>query len=207
VLDREPFAKELGHDVWAGKLQRWRDYFASSDPVPEGELPLAGLGTAYASTRMFNLRSPFFDHTSYWQNAEGFRPAVLEELAGRLGWPFTPVFAGRVAAGQAARRRTTWVLVAAAWLFGGVALTVSIVGLLGPAWFDLWDDIGGQVGPVMAWVAGLFNDAVEKWLERDPGKDAATAACVVIACAAGYTVVMVIWQHFATKRGARVLRG
>lgn len=207
VQDKEPFEKELAQDIRIGKLQRWRDYFATSDPVPEGQLPLEALGSAYESTQMVNLRSPFFDHTSYWQNAEGFRPAVLEELAGRLGWPFTKVFEDRVLAGQEARARKTRVLVAAAWFFGVVALTVSIVGLLGPAWFDLWDDVGDQVGPVMAWVAGLVNGAVEKWLKRDSGKDAATAACVVIACAAAYTLVMVVWQHFATKRGRRVLSG
>jgi pimeloyl-ACP methyl ester carboxylesterase len=202
--DRKVFGTELAKMVRAGKLRRWRDYFATSDPVPEGKLPLEDLGLDLgASVKMANLRSPFFDHTSYWQNAEGFRPAVLQELAAMLGFG---LFESRVSRGMAARRRWTWVLVGATWLFIGVAITVCVVGLIGPAWFGLWHDVGRHVGSVMASVAGLFNDTVQKWLKRDSGNNAATIASVVIACAAGYLAVMVGWQFFATRRGNRVLR-
>jgi hypothetical protein len=203
--DDEEFRADLEKSVGDGKLRRWRDYYASSDPVPEGELPLEDLGLKLATTaRMWNLRSPFFDHTSYWQNAEGFRPAVLQELGAMLGFG---VFQSRVDRGMAARRRWTWVLVVAAWLSIGVAITVCVVGLLGTAGFGLWDDVGATAGPVVAWIAGLFNHALKKWFEGDAGPNAATAACAVIACAALYTLVMVVWQFFGTRRGNRVLRG
>ena len=204
VPDDIAFRDELLQSVGAGKLRRWRDYFATSDPVPEGKLPIENLATERTTTEMVNLRSPFFDHTSYWQNAEGFRPTVLQELAVMLGFS---VFQSRVSRGMTARRRATWALVLATWLLGGLAVIVCTLGLLGTAGFGLWNDVGGRVGPPAAWVAGRFNDAVQKWLGRDPGRDAATAACVVIACAALYTLVMVVWQFFATRRGNRVLRG
>jgi hypothetical protein len=92
-------------------------------------------------------------------------------------------------------------------VLGCIAVIVCTVGLLGPAWFGFWDNVGGRVGPVAAWVAGLFNDAAEKWLKQDHGNDAATAACVVIACVALYMIFMTVWQHRATKRGNRVLSG
>jgi hypothetical protein len=192
----------------AARVRRWIDFYATSDPVPEGRLPLEDLGLdAAASTEIANRRSPLLDHTTYWQNAEAFRPGVIEELAGHLGWPLTKVFTDRIDAARATRGRSTIVLVVARWALALPAVCVCVAGLVGVRGFAAWDETGMWIGPKLAWAVGQVNDSIAKWLERDPGGDAVTAACVVLAALVIYAGVAAVWGGRATARGRKVFVG
>lgn len=80
--------------VLAGKVPVWRDYVASSDPVPAGALyerppaapdgsrPPGAPGTAhYQAITVRNRRSIVNDHTSYEANLEGFVAPLAIHLA------------------------------------------------------------------------------------------------------------------------------
>jgi hypothetical protein len=88
----------------AGKVTTWRDYVASSDPIPAGALTEnahgstpAGrehpLGDAYRPVGVHNRRSIFLDHTSYADNIEEFVAGLTRDLAeadGTRGLRITP---------------------------------------------------------------------------------------------------------------------
>src|SRR5262249_22075041 len=61
-------------------LETWIDLYASADPVPNGPTmtPVAGVP---ASIRIWNRDSFFADHTTYWENYDGFVLRVARACA------------------------------------------------------------------------------------------------------------------------------
>lgn len=60
-------------------LRQWVDLYSSADPVPNGETRISDTKTTAVSTRqVWNSGSMLSDHTSYWENLDGFvLPLVL----------------------------------------------------------------------------------------------------------------------------------
>jgi hypothetical protein len=73
--------EELGKlrlELGSGRL-KWKDYYASADPVPGGALGDGDL-LPPESTEVVNLRSPIRDHNSYWRNKDEFVTLVSNSL-------------------------------------------------------------------------------------------------------------------------------
>ena len=62
-----------------GGETRWVDYFASADLVPNGPVNDREFSEDVNSVEVYNYRSVFLDHTSYWQNPT-FVASVVYEL-------------------------------------------------------------------------------------------------------------------------------
>lgn len=61
---------------------KWVDLYASADPVPNGPLPKPLLSPRkVTSDKIYNRGSFFNDHTTYWQNTDGFVSTVATEVA------------------------------------------------------------------------------------------------------------------------------
>lgn len=76
--------KELGKDL-SEKVSAWKDIYASADPVPNGPLH-DEVGVAPTAIPVVNFSSFFRDHTTYWQNHDGF-VALLADLLLRFDAP------------------------------------------------------------------------------------------------------------------------
>ena len=74
----------------------WRDYWASHDPAPAGDLNLEEISDGAAnpervrSRMVWNRRSLLGDHGSYFDNDEEFTLSVLREIEAATGWGETP---------------------------------------------------------------------------------------------------------------------
>jgi len=63
-------------------LDRWIDLYASADPVPNGRTRANDDTDAKCkSVKIWNLGSPFADHTAYWDNRDGFVLRVVRVCA------------------------------------------------------------------------------------------------------------------------------
>jgi len=64
------------------KVDRWYDFYASADPVPNGPTRISGAESSKRkSNPISNLGSFFSDHTSYWDNLDGFVLPVVRACA------------------------------------------------------------------------------------------------------------------------------
>jgi hypothetical protein len=95
----------------SGNALRWRDFWATSDPVPDGgfgdgNVEHSPREVLVESTRTTNQRSLATDHTTYEENLEQFVSPLVGELMQLSGW--TDMFANagerRVAADASHRR-------------------------------------------------------------------------------------------------------
>jgi hypothetical protein len=71
------------------KVDRWYDFYASEDPVPNGPTRISEPDSdKRKSKQISNLGSFFADHTSYWANLDGFVLPVLRVCAetGKSSW-------------------------------------------------------------------------------------------------------------------------
>jgi hypothetical protein len=71
------------------KVDRWYDFYASEDPVPNGPTRTSEPESdKRKSKQISNLGSFFADHTSYWDNLDGFVLPVLRVCAetGKSSW-------------------------------------------------------------------------------------------------------------------------
>jgi len=65
-------------------LHRWVDLYASEDPVPNGETrirPQGGANPGIESVPIWNRGSVLTDHTTYWENIDGFVLRVAQVCA------------------------------------------------------------------------------------------------------------------------------
>ena len=164
-------------------LGKWRDVYASQDPVPGGSLinrfaaELRQLEWEVPSQRrIYNTRLTLFDHTSYWQNIEQFvAPLAIDllHLMGKGGH-----YAGeRAALDEASRRRDvrTWWNV----MVLGIGLAAFAASVLwtafGPAhrgaiWAEqarvAWSQGSGFLNHVPPfWNGGFFGQVIsDLWL-------------------------------------------
>ena len=127
------------------QVAHWTDLHASSDPVSEGDLPVAECTRGYSRT-IVNRCSLVHDHVAYWRNAEGFMAAVALEVARVTDGHSNPTRPAALADAERARARAiaairpirlgTSALVVGLWaglqpsLLGGAAIAVAAAGLL-----------------------------------------------------------------------------
>jgi hypothetical protein len=192
IVNDDDLGEELA-EVVEGRLRRWHDYYATSDPVPEGALPLDEVKLeAGRSTRIANRRSPLFDHTSYFGNGEAFRPAVLAELATLLGWRPSGLAMRTIDVTRERRARATLRLLAARLAIGALAVAVVVLPRVHVR-RRAWDDAARWLG-----------DRVSGWLSRSPGRDLLLGAAIALAAALLYRLYAGFWNHSADKRAGRV---
>lgn len=155
---------------------RWRDYFATHDPVPNGSLsnaiPVPGLRSAAVSVR----GSLWADHTAYWSSRADFVPRLLAELARCAQLPMLAVADVPATLAEARRRlrRRLPILSRVRWGDWLVVLTPCLVvaervagavgelrGLLSDLPFDLINKILGGLDAALAWlIRHLFGIAL-----------------------------------------------
>ena len=75
-----PVSRPLG-------LRRWVDLYASADPVPNGRTRT--IEGEHESKPIWNLGSMFADHTTYWDNRDGFVLRVARACAETAESPWT----------------------------------------------------------------------------------------------------------------------
>jgi hypothetical protein len=203
IVQAEQLAADLG--IGPGNVERWYDYYASSDPVPEGPLPVADLGLKVGiSMRIANLRSPIRDHSGYTANGEAFRPAVLAALGDLIGW-MTPPARAVVNNARKRRARTTMQLVSDRIVIGGLVVAWFVMRAFDLA-TDFTDDVAEWLAEAAGWVAAWFSADAEAWLEAPSRRDLVAGVMLVLAAAAVYAVGAWLWGLLATRRAQRILR-
>jgi hypothetical protein len=133
-------AGDLGVDE--RHVAHWTDLHASSDPVSEGDLPVADCTRGFSRT-IVNRCSLLHDHVAYWHNAEGFMAAVALEIARVADGHADPLRPAALAAAEHARARmftllapirlATATLVAGLWLALAPGFLVGAVIAAGAA--------------------------------------------------------------------------
>lgn len=114
-----PVSRPLG-------LRRWVDLYASADPVPNGRTRTIEGG--HESKRIWNLGSLIRDHTTYWDNRDGFVLRVAKVCAETAESPWTNQlpdesdFVDKRAAWRVGFLRAARLISGATWLVLGVAL-------------------------------------------------------------------------------------
>ncbi len=123
------------------RLKRWVDVYASADPVPNGPTRTAGAG-APESVQIWNLDSLFADHTTYWENIDGFVLRAVRICAETASSPWTTALPlETIAVDERAAWRCRFLRIArwstyAIWLFLGAFLWIMYKDRM-PLPFDL----------------------------------------------------------------------
>lgn len=203
IVRDELLAGELAR-ITRGKVARWLDFYATSDPVPEGALPVQRMKLEEASsTRIANRRSPLSDHTSYGANGEAWGPAVLAELAGLVGWTLPKPAWVVVLNARARRARKTRSLVAARYLIGSAAVAAFVL-----PYFDVWRDRSDEARKWLAenaaWLLDLFYTDAGDWVGKEPGRAILAAAALALAGLLLYAP-FAWWWHSRARKRARLL--
>lgn len=149
-------------------LVRWIDLFASADPVPNGETRVVDKARL-TSVQIWNLGSPLSDHTSYWDNVDGFVLRVARECAqtAKCEWrerlPRETPDVDRRAAWRVGLLRLAWWGNALAWLVAFVVLLRKGYAQSLPLPFDLpaWLPPSGQTAARFAFLGAVV--AVAAW--------------------------------------------
>ena len=205
IVRADELADDLG--VGADKLERWLDFYATSDPVPEGALPLEKLElTVASSTRIANYRSPLRDHTCYAQNGEAFRPAVLAELAGLVDWTFRPPAMVVVHNSRERRERKTLALVSDRLALGLGAIAAVVLPYVFDVRRELADDVVDWLGERASWAAQWLGEDAQSRLDTEPGKYIVSAAALVLAACVLYGLGAWLWSLAAQRRARRLLQ-
>jgi hypothetical protein len=171
----EPTARDLRLRRREGRM-RWHNYWASADPVPDGNLPIDG--TPYVTNHEVRNRGSILqDHTTYTENREEFLADVALHLAALADWDaFQPGDMPAIARAQQRRRERVRFLsmarlmsafgtVIAWWILGASGLTV----------------LGRPVVAVAGYLAGIL-----------PGVDGETVAHELPQALLGMVTVAVI---------------
>jgi Animal haem peroxidase len=206
IVESDLLAGELEEAITRERLERWLDLYATSDPVPEGALPVQRLKetlVAADSIRIANRRSPVRDHTTYAQNGEAFRSAVVAELADVAGWKLSEPAMAVVGSARAVRERSTRRLLA--WRLLIWALVLAALAL---AVFDadrgVSDDVAEWLGERAGATDVVLGDDVADWLEGDPGRHVLAGVALVLAGWLVYALGAWLWGGRATARGRRL---
>jgi hypothetical protein len=114
-----------------GKRLRWYDFYASSDPVPNGPLFDADETPDYLKNRIqevHNRCSNLTDHTTYWENEEQFVAGAACALGEAVGVNFREMRPGDPVRLRVAKRRREWRV---GWLgLARTCTTIATAGLL-----------------------------------------------------------------------------
>lgn len=142
ALDRTLYEKRY---QFPGRGFQWYDYFASADPVSNGPLLDRFQPRKLRSTSVDNLRSVLRDHTTYWQNREGFVAPVANLLVAqaRICSPGDP----RAEFARTSRRR--WRV---RWL---VACRLTLAAAAFALFASATHASNTWLGGVLAWLADM----------------------------------------------------
>jgi len=173
-----PVSRPLG-------LRRWVDLYASADPVPNGRTRT--IEGEHESKQIWNLGSPFGDHTTYWDNRDGFVLRVARVCAEIAESPWThelPSESDFLDKRAAWRVRFLWT----ARLISG--LTWLVLGVL------LWKRHQANV-PV------LFN--LPSWIPASPVQHVLFVALIALAMWATSSALCWIWRWWVLAEQEVVL--
>ena len=158
---------------------------------------------AAASIRIANRRSIVRDHTSYAANGEAFRPAVLAELAGLVGWTLPKPAMVVVDNARARRERLARLLVAWRLVIGSLVVAGIVLPLL--------DVLGRDAartpprGSVSAPAGSRRCSATTPARGRGRAVDYVVAAAVLMLVAwAIYGLGVIPWDWLARRRARRL---
>jgi hypothetical protein len=191
----------------AGKTKRWLDFYATSDPVPEGALPFENVPGTFppaSSIEIANRRSPLLDHTSYWQNGEAFRAPVVEELARLLEWELPQPAKARIARARRTREESTKALRASRYSIGSLAVLAFVLPRFAAE--DTWDTTSRWVATKADWAAALARGKDEPWLTGDPERDLVAAAALALVALALHGTFASYWYGKANRRARDLFR-
>jgi hypothetical protein len=173
-----PVSRPLG-------LRRWLDLYASADPVPNGRTRTIEGG--HESKRIWNLGSPFRDHTAYWDNRDGFVLRVARVCAETAESPWT----------HELPNESDFVDKRAAWRVGFLRTARRISGLT-------WLVLG-----VSLWTRHQANVPVPfnlpSWVPAPPVQHALFVALVALAMWATSSALCWIWRWWVLAEQEMVL--
>ncbi len=173
---------------------KWDDYFASADPVPNGNIIERDYPHAVP---VHNRGSLFGDHTSYWENQDEFVSAVVASL-GRIDDSASVriLEVGETAYKHAARNRRwrVWYLIAARRL-ALVSIAVAVITHLNEwALLEQW-----SIQKVSSWLVKLLPSELTWTMtvsaKPSPATIAATAGWVASLWAAYYAGYL-LWRNW-----------
>ena len=175
---------------------KWRDYYASHDPVPNGSLFDADQPFLKCE-EVHNFASLWRDHTTYWRNRDQFVPAIIRDLAELSQLPLFDLLPGDEKKVQIAadRRvaRVQWLVYARSVIWMCAALVIIT------RWSDL-PRVGGIVLSQLPLLEKAFRwfglkeisnaEFTTSFLAQDLAGIAAVLFCAIVA----YEVVRLVWQ-------------
>ena len=191
---------------------KWRDFYSTADPVPNGPLLVGETGKLpwYEGHKIVNLRSAVTDHSAYWGNQDEFVPAIVKEIDAAAGTELISPYAETtyLAKGLRARWRRVQALVA----MRAAAASGAVLALFGLrhelrslaeewVWEPLagWADIGllgsvlgtlvSALGAVARLVTGAAAETLRAW-----GLVALGALLLSAAIALSYLVTTRAWK-------------
>jgi hypothetical protein len=189
-----------------GCQTKWRDYYASNDPVPNG--PLFDEDQPFLkSEKVHNFASMFRDHTTYWLNRDQFVPAIIGDLAELSQLPLLDLRPGDEQKIQTAAKRRAGRVQWLAYATSAIWIMVAVVII------TRWNDLP-QVGAVLLSQLPLL-EKILRWfgikeisngefatsfLAQDVAGIIAALLCAVLAS----QVIRLVWQLW-TRRDTRAL--
>jgi len=174
-------------------VESWVDYWASADPVPNG--PTTSRDSSVpVSTEVWNEASLTRDHTTYWENRDGFVLPVVRTLAEKAqsGWR-NSLLAERKNIGDRSRWRSRW-LTSVRWL-------VPAIFLLAGSWGSGLDSVGQNL------VAALSLPKWLSWVPLPAWKGAFRWTVVALCAWTAYRILLAIWHEWVRREQDRVLQG
>lgn len=190
-------------DVLAGKVAPWRDYVASSDPVPAGALTEFPHDTApnrrrpgaapkasashYQPVGLRNRRSMALDHTTYVSNVEGFIAGLASDLARADGFELN-ITSCRLERARTGRAWRTLSRALARFASGAVAALVMLALIRTPGAFE-------EVGSRLPWL----SDAAKALLPERFHQEVRTGRTGLLGA-----LVLSVTPWLATGMGLRI---
>jgi hypothetical protein len=112
-------------------LSRWMDVYASADPVPNGPTRIEETSAEVTSVQVWNRGALLSDHTTYWDNLDGFVLRVARMCAETAESPWQDKLPPTTQAGWL-DRRAAWRVGRLRWMVWGNRMLWAF--LLYPLW-------------------------------------------------------------------------
>ena len=177
---------------------KWRDYYASHDPVPNG--PLFDKNQSFPdSEEVHNFASMWRDHTTYWLNRDEFVPAVIRDLAELSQLPLLdlqPSDKEKIKTASARRAARVQWLTRASLAIWVVAAVVTIT-----RWTDL-PRVGSKLLSQLPLLEKVFGSFGMKEIVNGEfatsflAEELAGIVAVVVCGAVASQVVRILWQNW-----------
>lgn len=170
-------------------VKKWLDFYASADPVPNGETIVSR--DSAKGVEVWNSGSRFADHTTYWRSIDGFVIPLIRCLAETAESPLAAHLPDETESVPArARRRLRWLVTARA------LVALIAVGYLLWRWSEL-SKLGAQLRDRVPSSLGFA-----RFIETPGQISSATASIigasiVLLAAWIGYAVVRYFWWRWA----------